>query len=147
MPIVLAHVSQEIDKHCRQAIVDNHRWVNSWSDKVWADPCVHGDLGEQIDKTQLLLDASFQSKLKRVRTLPLKKDQFCFTHGCHCRSRKATDIDFTGLPCQENSKCNTKRKFLQGRFANLYATWAHRHETLRTPLAILENTEEPFSLV
>ena len=31
---------------------------------------------------------------------------------------------------------------MQGRFANLYAIWAHRHETLQTPLAILENTEE-----
>lgn len=32
---------------------------------------------------------------------------------------------------------------MEGRFGNLYAVWARRHQELKTPLVILENTPAP----
>lgn len=55
------------------------------------------------------------------------------------KQRVSRDFDFSGLPCEENSRCNPKRRFLNGRFSNLYAVWAKRHKHDETPLIGLEN--------
>lgn len=106
-------------------------------------PHIHGDLCEQMASEDLPTRGSFKQRVAQVTSSRLRTTQFCYSHGEFCRTLKQSDIEFSGLPCEENSRCNTKRKFMEGRFSNLYAVWAHRHNTLQTPLIILENTPEP----
>ena len=133
---------QEIDKHCRQSIVDNHRWVNSWASKLWTTPHIHGDLVEQVQHDQVLNwgKGSFAETVEAVRGMPLKSHQYCFSHGEECFSARASDIEFSGLPCEENSRANFKRQYMEGRYRTVYAAWSQRHAVLKTPLIILENT-------
>jgi hypothetical protein len=138
--------AQEIDKHCRQAIIDDHRWINQWASKHWTTPHVHGDLCEVVDASQLLStdQGTFKDHVEQSRSMTMKRHQFCFSHGMECETRRSGDVEFSGLRCEENSRCNAKRKFMEGRFKRLYSTWARRHTILETPLIVLENTEEPW---
>ena len=92
-------------------------------------------------------EGDFWSRVSEIENLPMKDHDWCYTHGCYCPAASpetAADVDFSGLPCEENSRCNINRQFLNGRFANVYAVWAKRHKKLKTPLAILENTLDPL---
>ncbi len=55
---------------------------------------------------------------------------------------KGSDVEMAGLPCEENSRQNYQRKFMEGRFGNVYPVWAHRQKKQKTSLIILENTED-----
>ena len=126
--------------------MDQHRWVNSWAQHTWITPHVHGDLCQSINSGILPQEGDFKHRNSQISELPLSRTQYCFTHGEHCRidaAEHAGEINFSGLPCEENSKANVNRKFLNGRFANLYSCWGRRHKVLRTPLLILENTVDP----
>ena len=109
-------------------------------------PHVHGDLCEVVDASQLLStdQGTFKDHVEQSRSMTMKRHQFCFSHGMECETRRSGDVEFSGLPCEENSRCNAKRKFMEGRFKRLYSTWARRHTILETPLIVLENTEEPW---
>ena len=52
------------------------------------------------------------------------------------------DLDFSGLPCPDNSRCNPRRLFEEGFSGPVYAVWAQKHRRLRTPLLILENVPD-----
>lgn len=155
---VQAANAKEINKHCRQAIVDNHRWIMSWSGdadgdgvdcaelinrtKIWCHPHVYGDVLDLVpDRPK---DGSFRERAQQIFTKPIVKKQHCYTHGDSCNAMRCSDIDMSGLPCEENSRQNFRRKYMEGRFGDLYITWAHRHRMLQTPLIILENTEESW---
>ncbi|CAJ1446413.1 unnamed protein product [Effrenium voratum] len=56
--------------------------------------------------------------------------------------QRQIDVDFSGLPCEDNSKANHKRKFFEGRFNGCYLSWSKYHKTMGTPLLILENTPD-----
>lgn len=125
--------------------MDQRRWINSWAPKTWLLPCVHGDFTLQVPSENLPSEGTFFDRVDAISSSPLVENQYCFTHGRDCPTRSqfaGSDLDFSGLPCEENSRANTKRKFLSGRFANLYAIWGKRHKTMKTPLLILENTPE-----
>jgi hypothetical protein len=114
-------------------------------------PHVHGNLLQSVNDGDLPSEGDFKSRFDKISKLPLSKTMHCFTHGTECRvdtPDHAGEVNFSGLPCEENSRCNAQRQFLNGRFANLYGCWARRHKVLRTPLLILENTPDPqYALV
>jgi hypothetical protein len=145
------HPSKEIDGHCQQAIVDQHRWLKTFAGHCWVMPHVHGNLLQSVNDGDLPSEGDFKSRFDKISKLPLSKTMHCFTHGTECRvdtPDHAGEVNFSGLPCEENSRCNAQRQFLNGRFANLYGCWARRHKVLRTPLLILENTPDPqYALV
>ena len=128
--------------HCRQAIVDNHRWLNQWSKRTKPRPHIFGDLTQLVPAGCLPDEGTLGERRERIDSLPLQGVQWCYQHNCWCGCHKAGDLEFSGLPCQENSRANPKRRFLAGRFSNLYAVWSKHHRSVRTPLIILENTEE-----
>ena len=140
------HSAKEINKHCRQVIVDHHRWLNTWSAKTFTVPHVHGDLVEHIPPEARPHRGTFRERVEQVNAAPLLDRQYCYTHRCYCTSLKETDLEMSGLPCEENSRANTRRRFFEGRFSNLYAIWAKRHRKLGTKLIILENTEETWNM-
>jgi len=143
--LVLDLTPEEIDRHCRQVIHDNHRWISQWSAKTWTVPHVHGALLEQLsdeDRTKLKHQSCFKEKVKLVQSITLKDHQYCFSHGDYCKTTRGDDLEFSGLPCEENSQANHNRRFMEGRFGDPYCTWAKRHEILETPLIILENTPD-----
>lgn len=58
-------------------------------------------------------------------------------------STKTPLISASPVICHpRNSRANCNRKYMNGRFANVYGVWGKRHRELRTPLVVLENTEE-----
>ena len=111
---------------------------------------MHGDLLEQLseeDRTELKQQSCFNDKIKKIQSMRLNEYQYCYSHGDYCKTTRADDIEFSGLPCEENSQANHNRKFMEGRFGDLYCTWAKRHETMETPLIILENTPDAVSAI
>ena len=72
--------AQEIDPHCRQVIVDQHRWINTWSNKVWLMPHVHGDLTHQVSDgtepgTGLPTHGSFAERTAEINDMDLSTEQ------------------------------------------------------------------------
>ncbi len=135
--------AEELNRHCRKAILSNHEWIQTWAVHKFACPCVHGDLCQVVDQDQLPNEMeSFHERATKIATIPLLSHQWCFAHNAYCGATEPCDVEFSGLPCEENSRCNVNRKFMAGRFGTLYGIWAARHRRLQTRLIILENTED-----
>lgn len=97
----------------------------------------------QVDLGCDLTD-SFEDNRAIIEQAHMHTHQYCFTHGEWCSLWDPVTIDFSGLPCEDNSRANRKRKFECGRFVPCYITWAKKHKALQTPLLILENTPETW---
>ena len=139
---VRAAAFQEIDSHCRQVIHDNHNWIDSWAGKFRPQPHLFGSVTSQVPQISWSPEDPFLVKLQRIRAQDLLRHQFCYAHGAICNSFEPVDVDFSGLPCQENSRANSGRLFQDGRHSDIYVTWAKKHTVLQTPLLILENTPD-----
>ena len=138
----LSLLAQEFNPQARQAILDNTKWVNEWVGSFKPCPHVFGDVVQKIPPNSFNEDADFESRRHQIDSAMMSSSQFCYMHGGHCSLLKPVDLDVSGLPCEENSRANHKRKYMQGRFGNLYLVWAQYHREMRTPLLILENTPE-----
>lgn len=86
-------------------------------------------------------DDDFATQAQSIDRAMMSTSQHCVTHGGHCTLLKPVDFDVSGLPCEENSRANCKRKYLQGRFGSLYLVWSKYHRTMRTPMMILETPQ------
>ena len=108
---------EEMDSACRQTILDNHSWMQEWVDRRSLEPHVFGDILEQVPKESIPESLDFFARRDVVQKLPLKKNQFCYSHGKNCQLPKAgeVDIDVSGMPCQENSRINLNRLFMEGK--------------------------------
>ena len=84
----------------------------------------------------------FTEKLTEVSRCFLQQVQYCHKHGRMCPTTSQVDLDVSGLPCQDNSRCNRKRKLEEGRYVPVYMVWAKKHKQMRTALLILENTPD-----
>ena len=135
---------EEMDSACRQTILDNHSWMQEWVDRRSLEPHVFGDILEQVPKESIPESLDFFARRDVVQKLPLKKNQFCYSHGKNCQLPKAgeVDIDVSGMPCQENSRINLNRLFMEGKTGSVYLVWAKSHRRKKTPLLVLENTPE-----
>ena len=134
--------TQEIDASARQAIFDNHRWVNTWNARKSTAPHVFGDMLEQVPKGTFHSGQTFCEKYAAAEKAWLQRSQFCYSHNQYCAIPES-DVDLSGLPCEDNSQCNINRLFFEGRNGPVYATYVKKHKRLRTPLLIVENTPEP----
>ena len=104
---------------------------------------VFGDMLMQSSvDMETMVGKSFSEKIEAIRGAPFHTHQHCFAHGRQCSFWERVDLDCSGLPCQDNSKANAKRKFQEGRCAECYIVWAEKHKAMQTPLLILENTPE-----
>ena len=135
---------QEFNHRAQQVIHDHSKWVNEWTETFKPEPHVFGDMLGLVPPGSYCDEWDFATRRQAIDLADLSSSQFCRTHGGFCSVLKHVDFDCSGLPCEENSLANHKRKFMQqGRFGNLYLVWAKRHRCMRTPLMILENTPEP----
>ena len=134
---------QEFNPRAQQVIHDHSKWVNEWAGTFKPEPHVFGDLLGLVPSGSYSTEGDFATRQQAVDLADLSSSQFCRTHGGYCSVLKPVDFDCSGLPCEENSRANHKRKFMQGRFGDLYLVWAKYHRCMRTPLLILENTPEP----
>ena len=118
-----------MDSACRQTILDNHSWMQEWVDRRSLEPHVFGDILEQVPKESIPESLDFFARRDVVQKLPLKKNQFCYSHGKNCQLPKAgeVDIDVSGMPCQENSRINLNRLFMEGKTGSVYLVWAKSH--------------------
>ena len=82
---------------------------------------------------------AFADKRRRLDGVTLNERQHCMTHNRDCPLNQFVHIDFSGLPCPDNSRANAKRKFEQGPSGILYLIWAKQHRQKETPLLIVEN--------
>ena len=106
-------------------------------------PHVFSDVLAQVPPGSYDPNASLEDRTRDICEADLCQRQFCHTHGTLCPTLTPVDIDVSGLPCQDNSPCNGKRKFQFGPRFNVYVVWAKKHRRLRTPLLVLENVPEP----
>lgn len=140
------HRLEELDPSCRQAILDNHRWVQEWTDHKSIAPHIFDDLKKQFSLKKKNFDesASYWDRQKQLDSINMKKYQYCQTHNAECAVRalsKNIDFDVSGLPCQDNSRARHRRKFfVKGDHGSVYLCWGRRHRLAKTPLLILENT-------
>lgn len=149
----ISDLSKEMDNHCRQCIQDNHTWVNSWSPRQTCIPHIFGNILHQVDLPPIATQSSaknrprhpFKVRKDAILKKPLKERQWCFSHGRNCKITDDVDFDFSGLPCQDNSRANFARLFFEGPNSNTYIVWAKKHLQLRTPVLLLENT--PVTLI
>ena len=119
----------------------HHQWVSSWSGRMRGVPHVFGDMLLQVDMDfEAAGLGGFASKAEKVKQADFHSHQYCFAHGRQCSLWDCVDFDFSGLPCEDNSRMNFKRKFEEGRYAPCYMTWSKKHRAMKTPLLILENT-------
>ena len=138
----LSLLAQEFSPQARQAILDNTKWVNEWVGSLRPAPHVFSDVKGMVPEGSFNPDDDFATQAQSIDRAMMSTSQHCVTHGGHCTLLKPVDFDVSGLPCEENSRANCKRKYLQGRFGSLYLVWSKYHRTMRTPLVILENTPE-----
>ena len=132
-----------MDRHCQQAILDNHRWKEEWTDRTSSSPPhIFGDLKEQVPHGQIKETLPFRARAGQVARLPLCQHQYCYTHGVFCQSAARVDFEVAGLPCQDNSRANQNRRFFEGNHGSVYLAWARRHSELQTPLILVENTPD-----
>jgi hypothetical protein len=121
-----------MDNHCRQCIQDNHAWVNSWSPRQTCIPHIFGNILHQVDLPAIATQSSaknrprhpFKVRKDAILKKPLKQRQWCFSHGRNCKITDDVDFDFSGLPCQDNSRANFTRLFFEGPNSNTYIVWA-----------------------
>ena len=137
--------AQEIDAHCRQIIHDHHQWIRSWSDKPRPEPHSFRDIVAQVSPVCWRSEDTFLEKWLAMSPLALQSHQYCDQHGGLCPCLQPVDVDFSGLPCQHNSRANRNRLFQDGPHSDIYIVWAKKHTALETPLLILENTPDRFS--
>ena len=97
---------------------------------------------EMVAVAPLPQTATFEQQRAHADTAVLQGMQFCHSHRTLCSLLRPVDFDVSGLPCEDNSRANTKRKFQHGRFAGCYAAWCKYHRDMQTPLLVLENTPE-----
>ena len=134
--------AKELDPSCRQVIMDNHRWVQEWTDHKYLQPHVFDDVKAQLP-CSLDESASFKKRKIQCEQCGFKKKAFCHVHNKECSLEDPSDINISGLPCQDNSRANLKRKFfVKGQHGSVYLVWARKHRLARTPLLVLENTPE-----
>lgn len=139
------HPAKEINPRAQQAIHDHWKWVNEWVGKFKPAPHVFGDLLGKIPDGFINKSNDFESRRASIDSAPISSTQLCVTHGGHCSVLKIVDLDCSGLPCEDNSRANHKRKYLHGRFGDCYLVWSKFHRFMRTPLIILENTPDPLN--
>ena len=109
-----------------------------------AQPHIHGDLLQVLDPEQMPREGTFRERVAAMSKVPLVEKLYCYAHGQHCHALDPSDVEFSGLPCEENSRCNTKRRYMEGRFGDLYGAWARRHGYLKnTAHHFRKNTEDP----
>ena len=135
---------KEMNPACRQLIIDHHKWINSFTQdsKSHQLPCIFSNIMEQAPAYLDMETGDFQAKRRRLTTEKLVRTQQCMTHAAACRCDRAVHIDFSGLPCPDNSKANRNRLFEEGASGKIYITWAAVHRAKRTPLLVLENVPE-----
>ena len=51
------------------------------------------------------------------------------------------------MPCQDNSRANTQRRFFEGPNSNAYLVWGKKHCEVKTPVVVLENVMEPGNVI
>ena len=116
-----------MDAACRQAILDNHRWMQEWADKRSTPPCIFGNILEQVPPGSFSESDEFSERAKKIQKAWLQQSQSCNTHNKACCCTYPVDFDMSGLPCQDNSAANTKRKyFQQGKYGSVYLVWAKK---------------------
>ena len=135
-------LAEEIDQTARQCIRDNWQWVNSWGRAHKPEPCVFGDLLGLVASQELHSAGSFAERCAMADAAVLQGMQHCYTHGGLCSVLRPVHFDVSGLPCEDNSRANTKRKFQDGRFGGCYSAWCRHHREMQTPVLILENTPD-----
>ena len=142
---VLQSSAQELNPRAQQVIHDHYKWVSEWVDTPRAAPHVFSDLLEMVPKGSFQQGPDFEQRRESIDRAGISSSQFCVTHGGWCALLKPVDFDLSGLPCEENPQANHKRKFLHGRFGDVYLVWCKYHRSMRTPLVGLENTPDPQS--
>ena len=65
---------------------------------------MHGDLSEQVNGVKDAPTGTLAEVAAEISNRKLVKSQFCFTHNEECKTRRKTDVEFSGLPCEENSR-------------------------------------------
>ena len=119
--------------------MDHHEWCNSCTGSSLAVPCIFGDILEQVEPP-LPTGIGFEGKLQFSRDkCQLQQTQWCYAHGTFCPINRRVDVDFSGLPCPDNSRANRNRMYEEGPSNGVYCVWAKKHRSLQTPLLILEN--------
>ena len=89
------------------------------------------------------MEGNFASKRRRLSKCAMQWFQPCSVHGSLCSAETQVQIDVSGLPCPDNSRCNIKRQFEEGSSGAVYIAWSRVHIAKRTPLLILENVPVP----
>jgi hypothetical protein len=143
---ILFSPTEEIEPSCRQIAIDNHRWCNANSSHHKAQPCMFGDMMEQIPTGSFDEAGTFTQKYEQLKDTCLELRQKRHTHGEECivSGPEATaDVDMSGLPCTGSSKINTSlasnEKYEEHKTNVIFMTWAKKHIFNGTPLLILEN--------
>ena len=57
---------KELDAACRQTILDNHSWVQEWTDHKSTPPCVFGDILEQVPAQSINESLLFFKRMKQA---------------------------------------------------------------------------------
>ncbi|CAJ1382695.1 unnamed protein product, partial [Effrenium voratum] len=97
---------------------------------------------EQLVPGTIQSTDDLETKASKVNNAWIQQSQFCFSHGQMCETLRPVDVDMSGMPCQDNSRANHKRKFERGERFDTYLVWAKKHRVMKTPLIILENTSD-----
>ena len=126
--------------------MDNHYWIQQWADKKYGLPHIFGDVKEQVPEGTIKEHLNFSARKCNLETVGLEPYQFCHAHGQLCANTTIlVDFDFSGLPCQDMSKANFKRKFFEGANGSCYLVWAKRHRMAKTPLLVVENVRDTWT--
>ena len=131
--------SQELDPHCRQVLREHHEWIHSWLEEPHAKPCSFCDAMQQVPYGSIPEEGTFAQKLHAAKAAHLQGAQYCFEHGRMRPTCRPVQLDVSGLPCQDNSRANTKRKLQESDNNSIYIVWAKKHKQMGTALLILEN--------
>ena len=72
--------AKEIDRHCQQEILNQHKWINEWSSKVWCLPHIYGDITWQVAEHDLPDTGTFWERVKHLEGKPLTGAQYLCCH-------------------------------------------------------------------
>lgn len=135
--------AEEINKRCRQIIVDHHDWLGRVTGNAHPLPCVFGNLEDCLPPKTYRRGDHFAFKLRDVSRSKLMGKQWCFVHEDWCPlfgPEVESEFDTSGLPCWDFSLAGKSRQE-QGETNTVFMSHAKIHKERRTPLLLLENVK------
>ena len=132
---------KEMNEKCKRLLRESMSWCEAVAEHDPDQCCLFGDILELLPHGTVNGEERYSAKLKAVQDSQLRTVQECDQHGEACRIANQAQFCVSGLPCPDFSHAG-KRQKRAGKTSPVYMATGKYHTTHRTPLLLVECTED-----